>query len=123
MVGVPAVWELIRKGILAKVKAGGAVKQKLFNGALSAKRAAGAKSLIGSITDAVVFKAVKEGTGGRLRWALSGGAPISRETQEFLSLALVTVLQGCVSLPVRMCGRASTESTLQIRHDRIDCYG
>ncbi|KZP08131.1 acetyl-CoA synthetase-like protein [Athelia psychrophila] len=35
------------------------------------------------------FKAV---TGGRLRLVLSGGAVLSRETQQFLSVALVTVL-------------------------------
>lgn len=45
------------------------------------------------IADAVVFKAVKEGTGGRLKVALSGGAQISKETQEFLSVALVTIVQ------------------------------
>lgn len=91
MVGVPAVWELIRKGILSKVKAGGAIKSAVFNLALSAKKSGGA---LASIADAVVFSAVKQGTGGRLKLALSGGAPISRGTQEFLSTALVTVLQG-----------------------------
>lgn len=94
MVGVPAVWELIRKGILTKVKAGGAVKSAVFNAAVSAKKFGGAGSALAGITDAIVFSAVKQGTGGRLKLALSGGAPISRGTQEFLSTALVTVLQG-----------------------------
>lgn len=94
MVGVPAVWELIRKGILTKVKAGGSLKSSLFNGAYAAKKASGLKGIVASITDAVVFKAVKQATGGRLKFALSGGAPISKETQEFLSIALVMVLQG-----------------------------
>ncbi|KAG6852028.1 hypothetical protein C0995_007808, partial [Termitomyces sp. Mi166 len=42
----------------------------------------------------VVLSSVRAATGGRLRIALSGGAALSRETQEFLSTALVTVLQG-----------------------------
>lgn len=92
MVGVPAVWELIRKGINAKVAAGGAVKSKVFHGALAAKKAS--PSLLGPVTDALVFKAVKQATGGKLKYALSGGAMISKETHEFLRLALTNLIQG-----------------------------
>ena len=92
LVGVPAVWELIRKGILTKVTAGGGLKSKMFHGALKAKQAS--PSLLGPITDAVVFKAVKQATGGRLQYGVSGGAAISRETQTFLNTALVPMLQG-----------------------------
>ncbi|GAA6008643.1 hypothetical protein JCM10207_007189 [Rhodosporidiobolus poonsookiae] len=94
MVGVPAVWETIRKGIVSKVRAAGVVKSKLFDLALSAKRFGGRGSFLGNTADAVVFKAVKEGTGGKLKYAMSGGAPISKETQEFLTLALVMIIQG-----------------------------
>jgi len=92
MCGVPAVWELIRKGIQSKVKAGGAVKQKVFNGAMAAKTFS--KTLFGGVTDAVVFKQVKQATGGKLKYALSGGAPISQSTQQFLMTCLVTTIQG-----------------------------
>ncbi|KAG6892180.1 hypothetical protein C0995_004979, partial [Termitomyces sp. Mi166 len=91
MVGVPAVWETIRKGIIAKVNGGGAVKKTVFNGAYAAKKAN--VPVIAQIADSVVLSSVRAATGGRLRIALSGGAAISRETQEFLSTALVTVLQ------------------------------
>ncbi|KAF5334972.1 hypothetical protein D9611_009928 [Ephemerocybe angulata] len=92
MVGVPAVWETIRKGILAKVAAGGSLKKSVFNGAMAAKK----KNLpvLAQLADSVVLSGVRAATGGRLRIALSGGAAISRETQEFLTTALVTVLQG-----------------------------
>lgn len=89
MVGVPAVWELIRKGIVTKVQAGG--KERLFNAAMTIKRSS---TILGHVADAVVFNKVKQATGGRLKYALSGGAPISVETQEFLQTALVTMLQG-----------------------------
>lgn len=89
MVGVPQVWEQIRKGIVTKVKDGG--KQGIFNLAMGLKKSS---SLLGHIADAVVFNKVKQATGGRLRFALSGGAPISKETQEFLNTALVPLLQG-----------------------------
>lgn len=94
MVGVPAVWEMIRKGMVSKVNASGAVKSTLFNAALAAKKWGGRGSFLAWLSDTVVFNTVRQGTGGRLKWALSGGAQISRETQEFLSTALVVILQG-----------------------------
>jgi long-chain acyl-CoA synthetase len=92
MVGVPAVWETIRKGILSKVHSSGALKKNVFNSAIAVKKAnvPGLKQVM----DAVVLKAVREQTGGRLRYAMSGGAALSKETQEFLTHALVTMLQG-----------------------------
>ena len=88
------VWELIRKGIMAKVKAGGAVKQAVFNLAMSVKRWSGKGGILTGLTDAIVFNAVKQGTGGRLKYALSGGAPISEEAQSWLSIALCMIIQG-----------------------------
>lgn len=90
----PAVWQLISKGIQAQVRNGGRIKSTLFHLAYVAKKWAGADSYIAQLLDAVVFKAVKQATGGRLVWGVSGGAPLSRETQEFLSMALVKVIQG-----------------------------
>lgn len=114
MVGVPAVWELIRKGILTKVKAGGGLKAAVFNGAFAAKKA----GYLAGLTDAVVFKAVKQATGGRLKFALSGGAPISRETQEFLSIALVMVLQGYgMTESCAMCGEYRPSSSNSPKSD------
>ncbi|KAG9090166.1 long-chain fatty acid-CoA ligase [Ceratobasidium sp. 370] len=92
MVGVPAVWETIRKGIMAKVNQTGGIKKSVFMGSISIKKA-GVPGLSQAV-DAIVLSQVKAQTGGRLRLALSGGAALSRETQEFLSVALVTVLQG-----------------------------
>lgn len=92
MVGVPAVWETIRKGILAKVHAGGAIKTMVFNAAMTLKRRG--TPVLSQLADAIVFSGVRAATGGRLRIALSGGAAISRETQEFLTTALVTMVQG-----------------------------
>ncbi|KAF8154265.1 long-chain-fatty-acid-CoA-ligase [Crassisporium funariophilum] len=92
MVGVPAVWETIRKGILAKVNAGSSIKKSMFNGAMTAKRRN--MPILAQLADTVVLSGVRAATGGRLRIALSGGAAISHETQDFLTTALVTVLQG-----------------------------
>ncbi len=95
MVGVPAVWELIRKGILAQVNSAGAIRKSMFNGAMTVKKAN--VPVLKNVVDSVVFGKIRQATGGRLRLALSGGAALSRETQEFLNLALVTIVQGTLS--------------------------
>jgi long-chain acyl-CoA synthetase len=92
MVGVPAIWETIRKGIIVQVNKSGSIRKSLFNGAMTIKRAS--VPVLKNVVDSVVFAKIREGTGGRLRLALSGGAPLSRETQEFLATALVTIVQG-----------------------------
>ncbi|KZT57572.1 long-chain-fatty-acid-CoA-ligase [Calocera cornea HHB12733] len=96
MVGVPAVWETIRKGIVGKVNQGSSIKKNIFHGAMSAKKFATRNSvpLIANLTDSVVFNQVKSQTGGRLRLTLSGGSLLSKETQEFLTMSLVTILTG-----------------------------
>jgi len=92
LVGVPQVWETIRKGILAKVNASGSLKKSVFHSAMAAKRAN--VPVLANILGDTMLSGVKAATGGRLRLALSGGAALSRETQEFFSVALVTMLQG-----------------------------
>ncbi|CAG8676465.1 7464_t:CDS:2, partial [Cetraspora pellucida] len=94
MVGVPAVWESIRKGVLSKVNASSPTVQRIFNAAYKAKGWLLNKELPTKPLDVMVFNKIRQQTGGRLRLALSGGAPLSKETQEFLTIALCPVLQG-----------------------------
>lgn len=96
MAGVPQVWEIIRKGILSKVEAGGGLKKGIFNFALKTKTTAKAYRIPGlaGLTDAIVFNQVKAQTGGRLKILFSGGGPVSKSTQLFLSTALVKMIQG-----------------------------
>jgi long-chain acyl-CoA synthetase len=54
-----------------------------------------ANGLPGSgILDSVVFSKVKEATGGRLRFCMSGAAPIAKDTQEFISMAICPMING-----------------------------
>ncbi|OXB35281.1 hypothetical protein LQV05_006035 [Cryptococcus neoformans] len=96
MVGVPAVWELIRKGILTKVDQSGALKKSIFNFALKAKQAAHHYSIpfLAGLTDTIVFDAVRAQTGGNLKILFSGGGAVSKSTQQFLCTALVVMIQG-----------------------------
>ena len=95
MVGVPAVWETIRKGIVAKVNSGSFITKAVFNGAMYVKK--NGVPILAQLADSVVFSSVRAATGGRLRYALSGGAAISPDTQEFLSTALTPIIQGSVA--------------------------
>nr|CAG8641383.1 9322_t:CDS:2 [Entrophospora candida] len=94
MTGVPAVWESIRKGVLSKIHASSPTLQRIFDLAFTTKGWLMGKGLPTRPFDVLVFNKIKEQTGGRLRYALSGGAPISKETQEFLCITLCPILQG-----------------------------
>lgn len=94
MAGVPAVWENMRKAILHKVQEGGVIKKALFDGSLSLKRAK--IPILSHVAEKLVLSKIKEVTGGQLRYVLSGGAPLSKETQEFLGISLVMILQGTI---------------------------
>ncbi|KAL6711078.1 long-chain fatty acid-CoA ligase [Coniothyrium glycines] len=95
MVGVPQVWETIKKGIITKVEAGGTVKSKMFWGAYAAKSFLLNSGLPGSgLLDSIVFNKVKDATGGRLRICMNGGGPIAKETQRFISIAITPMISG-----------------------------
>jgi long-chain acyl-CoA synthetase len=46
------------------------------------------------ILDAVVFKKIKQATGGRLRFCMNGAAPIAKETLDFISFAITPMING-----------------------------
>ncbi|KAL2016635.1 hypothetical protein VTK56DRAFT_3215 [Thermocarpiscus australiensis] len=95
LIGVPAVWETVKKGIISKVNAGSPILRGLFWGALALKERLLAAGLPGTgILDAVVFKKIKEATGGRMKLCLSAGGPVSRETQTFISMAICPMIIG-----------------------------
>jgi long-chain acyl-CoA synthetase len=95
MVGVPQVWEQVRKGIISQVDGGSALVRSLFWGAMSAKNFLLSWSLPGTaVLDAVVFKKVKAATGGKLKLCMNGGGPISSDTQRFISMAICPMIGG-----------------------------
>ena len=95
LVGVPAVWESVKKGIIAKVNQSGMVVKNLFWSGLAAKSFLMSTGLPGTaILDSVVFKKIKDATGGQLRICMNGGGPIAKDTQRFISLAITPMLSG-----------------------------
>ena len=98
MVGVPAVWEAIKKGIVGKVNAMSPLVRNLFWASLATKSFLAPYlaplGLETSLIDAVVFKKLREATGGRLRLTMNGGGPIAKDTQRFISMTIAPLLSG-----------------------------
>lgn len=95
MVGVPAIWETVRKGILQKVSEGGIITRTLFHTAIKSKRFLCENSLPGTqILDSFVFNKVAAATGGNLRLCMNGAGPIAQSTQEFISLTICPMIAG-----------------------------
>ncbi|KAI9224744.1 hypothetical protein BC828DRAFT_24394 [Blastocladiella britannica] len=95
MVGVPAVWDSIKKGVEAKMRSMPRTIQAAFNAALSLKKMQIVKgSTYSFVPDSLVFNKVRQETGGRLRLAVSGGAPLSADTHLFISAVICPLIQG-----------------------------
>ncbi|KAI9746658.1 MAG: long-chain fatty acid-CoA ligase [Claussenomyces sp. TS43310] len=94
MVGVPAIWEGIMKGVVAKVSQANIVVRSLFWAALTAKDWCAGRGLTGLAFWDAIFARVKDATGGRLRVIANGAGPVSQSTQRFLSLAITPMLSG-----------------------------
>ena len=95
MVGVPAIWETVRKGIVRKISESGIVSRTAFWAAISLKRFLLRNSLPGiELLDGLVFDKVAAATGGQLRLCMNGAGPIARSTQEFISLTICPVISG-----------------------------
>ncbi|KAJ5113227.1 Long-chain-fatty-acid--CoA ligase 1 [Penicillium angulare] len=99
LVGVPAVWESVKKGVLNNLGKTSFILKGMFWGAMAAKTFLLNNGFPGAnfgagILDAVVFKKLKEATGGRLRILMNGGGPISKDTQKFLSMAIAPMIGG-----------------------------
>jgi len=84
MAGVPAVFDKVRKAILARVKSRGAVAAALVGRGVAVKTDCVKRGIDSPFWDRLVFDKIRmEALGGRVRLAVSGGGPISKETQIF----------------------------------------
>lgn len=102
---VPRLFEKMKAAILENVASSSSGKQKIFKWALkvaedrlpyrvrneSMPMVLGWKSAIG---DKLVFKKIHERLGGRVRFVLSGGAPLSSELAAFFIGAGVEIFEG-----------------------------
>lgn len=101
---VPRIFNKIYDGLNKKMNAEGGLKKTLFYSGLknSAKvrqaealgQSAGFAGVLNKFYDKVVFSKVRERLGGRLKFAFSGGAALSKEVAQFIDNINITVYEG-----------------------------
>lgn len=104
LVSVPRLYEKMYGRILDAVTGGSGLKKQLFFWAIGVGRVYVRQKLENRISPlvkmqyklamALVLKKLKGRTGGRLRFFVSGGAPLAREIAEFFYAAGLPILEG-----------------------------
>ncbi len=105
MVSVPRLYERSYIKIISKIQAEGGAKKRLFEWGLRVGRQVREAVWRGekaspfargqyAVAKARIFSKVMERLGGRLRFTISGGAPLAREVAEFFDIVGLPILQG-----------------------------
>jgi long-chain acyl-CoA synthetase len=119
MCSVPRLYEKIYARVLEKVAGDPPTRQKIFRWAIGVGRrlflhrsARTSPSVLdrarGLAADKLVFGKIRARTGGRLKLFVSGGAPLSREINEFFGAVGLQILEGyglTETSPVITCNR------------------
>ncbi|MCX6568334.1 MAG: long-chain fatty acid--CoA ligase [Candidatus Aminicenantes bacterium] len=105
MVSVPRVFEKIYTKVMDQVLASPSLRRKIFFWAIKVGKAYGAAKLAGKpvsgglrfrrlIAAKLVFSKIVAKTGGRVRFFVSGGAPLSKDIAEFFYAIGLVILEG-----------------------------
>lgn len=105
MASVPRLYEKMYAKIIDKVSNDPPLRQKIFWWAISVgkeampnicknSRPSGWLGFKFGLAEKLVFSKIKERVGGRLRFFVSGGAPLSQEIAEFFAAANIIILEG-----------------------------
>jgi long-chain acyl-CoA synthetase len=105
MVSVPRLFEKIYTRVMDSVLAGSSLKRKIFFWALKVGKACGERTLQKrpvpaslrrrrAVAHRLVFSKILEKTGGRVRFFVSGGAPLAKDIAEFFHALGIVVLEG-----------------------------
>jgi long-chain acyl-CoA synthetase len=105
MLSVPRLYEKIHARVLERVAGDSPLRQRIFQWALGVgkrvfrhriekTRPPAGLALQHKLADALVFAKIRARTGGRLRLFVSGGAPLSRDINEFFGAIGLLILEG-----------------------------
>jgi long-chain acyl-CoA synthetase len=97
---VPRLYEKMHAAVQANIETSGVFKRRLAQCAFRVGRRTSAPggglglTIQRAVADKLVFSTIRKRLGGRLRVAVSGGAPIAREILEFFAACGVLILEG-----------------------------
>ncbi|HUJ63211.1 MAG TPA: long-chain fatty acid--CoA ligase [Kofleriaceae bacterium] len=105
MAAVPRIFEKVYNRIVETARQGSPMKRRIFEWALATgkqvsqirqhgREPTGLLALKMRLADRLVFDRVKQRFGGRVRYFISGSAPLSREIAEFFHACGVLILEG-----------------------------
>jgi long-chain acyl-CoA synthetase len=105
MVSAPRIFEKIYAGVMNKVLSSPPLRRKIFFWALKTGKAYGARKVRSQpipaglrfkrgLAHRLVFRKIIALTGGRIRFFLSGGAPLSKDVAEFFYAVGLLILEG-----------------------------
>jgi long-chain acyl-CoA synthetase len=105
MISVPRLFDKIYARVMDNVLTQSAVKRQIFFWALRVGRKYGAKKIRKepipaglaarrNLAAKLVFSKIVEKTGGRVKFFVSGGAPLSKDVAEFFYALGITILEG-----------------------------
>ena len=105
MVNVPRVLEKIYAKVIDNVQVSSSLKRKIFFWAVKVGRKYGRKKILNqpiskllqfkrNLANKLVFSKVYAKTGGRVRFFLCGGAPLSKDIGEFFYAIGLTIIEG-----------------------------
>lgn len=126
LVSVPRVFEKVYTQVVEQIHSSPRVRQRIFWWAVKVGRQHYQRVLAGSAAspsrrftlwaaNQLVYRKVRTALGGRLRFAISGGAPLSREIGEFFYALGITVLEGY--------GLTETSPVLSVNQPNPPRYG
>jgi len=101
---VPRIFNRIYDSVNKQVEEGPPLNRRIFRAAIAnsalrkklaqQKRSSGIAELKQKVFDRLVFQKIRDRFGGKLRYAFSGGAAISKEVAEFIDNLGITVYEG-----------------------------
>ncbi|HRC55644.1 MAG TPA: long-chain fatty acid--CoA ligase [Kofleriaceae bacterium] len=105
MAAAPRIFEKVYNKVIQGVKEQGGMKEKIFTWAVSVGKEGSAVRQRGAepggllamklrLADKLVFSKIKQRFGGRVRFFVSGSAPLSREIAEFFHACGILILEG-----------------------------
>jgi len=105
MISVPRLFDKIYARVMDNILTQSSLKRKIFFWAIGVGKKCGAKKLRKEpiprflaarrrLADKLVFSKIIEKTGGRVKFFVSGGAPLSKDVAEFFYALGITILEG-----------------------------